>query len=331
MNRRDFLKVTAGAGLGIASTLIWQRMSAPSGSRKRENYSGATYPNHIYINGNLIVDDQQESISALERVFEDKQSVGLSNKESEKNIVDNLVIVAGFDGISKRLEKGKFEMKSKGVGTGFRLTTDGFILTAYHNIREYENDWRKINEENPPTEVNIHSWMENMQLRYAIVDQRKNVYPIDTTFWATNPSLDIALIKAVIRENPKPIGFRVVETDLEVGDEIKLMGLSDQRPYNQYGKVISVRRDGIYDHPETGEPVSRIYDTFLTDAYGIRGFSGGIFITLDGELAGLALYINKNGNGEIGPVGGAKVRHLVTLVKECTHKLSGYETNPIKK
>ena len=267
-----------------------------------------------------------ESRLVLNRVMEGNRNRELSEQESEKNITDNLVVVAGFDGISERLTDGSVNMKNKGIGTGLRLTTDGFILTAYHNIQAYEEDWRKINEENPTTEANIHSWMEDMKMRYAVVDQQRNAYPIDTTFWATNPALDIVLIKAVILKKPEPINFRIVTDDLEVGDEIKLLGLKDQRQYNQYGKITSASRDVPRGYAETGELVSTTYDTFLTDAYGIPGFSGGLFTTMRGEFVGLVLYIQRNGNGEIGHAGGAKARNIVNFVKE-----SAYDLNKLNK
>src|SRR3989344_1959486 len=257
-----------------------------------------------------------ESKLALKRVMEGNRNRDLTEQESERNIADNLVVVAGFDEIDKRLADGSVNMKTKGVGTGLQLTTDGFILTAYHNIQAYEEDWRRINETNPATEANVHSWMEDMKMRYAVVDQQRNSYPIDTTFWTANPTLDIALIKAVILKKPKPIDFRIATEDLEVDDEVKLFGLREQRPYNKYGKVISASRDAPIRHAKTGKLVSTTYDTFLTDAYGTPGFSGGIFTTLHGEFAGLALYIQKNGNGQIGHAGGAKAKNIVKLFEE---------------
>ena len=263
-----------------------------------------------------------ESRLTLNRVMEGNRNRNLTEQESEKNIADNLVVVAGFDGMKERLADGSVNMNGKGIGTGLRLTTDGFILTAYHNIQAYEADWRRINAENPATEANVHSWMEDMEMRYAVVDQQRNAYPIDTTFWVTNPGLDIALIKAVILKKPEPIDFRLVTGDLKVGDEIKLFGLRDQRPYNQYGRVISASHDVPINYPETRELVSTTYDTFLTDAYGTPGFSGGVFTNLRGEFAGLVLYIQRDGTEQIGHAGGAKARNIVDLVKESAYRLN---------
>ncbi len=263
-----------------------------------------------------------ESILALNMAMEGNRNRDLTGRESEKNIADNLVTVAGFDGINERLADGSVNMKSAHSGTGLLITTDGFVLTAYHNIQPFEDDWRRINKENPATESNIHSWMKDVTLRYAVIDQKRNIYPIDITGWATNPGLDIALIKALIFKKPKPIEFKVVTSDLKVGDEIKLLGLRDQKEYNQYGKVIFASSDAQINHEETGEVTSTTHDTFLTDAYSVPGFSGGVFTTLHGEFAGLSLYGKGNGNGQIRNAGGAKARNIVNLLKQAAYDLS---------
>ncbi|MFA4960315.1 MAG: hypothetical protein WC548_01500 [Candidatus Pacearchaeota archaeon] len=50
-----------------------------------------------------------ESRLVLNRVMEDNRNRDLTEQESEKNIADNLVVVAGFDGISKRLAREHFD------------------------------------------------------------------------------------------------------------------------------------------------------------------------------------------------------------------------------
>ncbi len=307
------LGLGVGGGLNFLRKHLGSSPSQISESRGDIEIKGETSPNQIYVNGRPIFSELL-GISSLDDVFDNSRTTLITERESENNIANNLVIVAGFDGIAEKLTGELFNMKSKGAGTGFQLTSDGFVLTAHHNIQKYEEDWRRINRENPPTEANIHSWMEDMKMRYAIVDQEGRAYPIDTSFWATNPAFDIALIKAVTLRKPKSIEFRILADDLKVGDEIKLLGLRDQRPYNQYGKVISSSVDCKDTRPT--------YDTFLTDAYGVPGFSGGVFMSTHGEFAGLALYIQRNGTVEIGRAGGAKVRNIVQLVRESARELN---------
>ena len=264
-----------------------------------------------------------ESRLALNKVMRGDKNRYLTKQESEKNIKDNLVVVAGFDGVEEMLADGSINMKGKGAGTGLRLTTDGFILTAYHNIQAYEDDWRRINKENPITNTNAYSWMEDMKMRYAVVDRQKKTYPIDTTFWATDAALDIALIKAVILEKPEPIDFRITTENLEVDNKVKLLALKNQEQYVQHGKVISTSGNTQINDAKTEKPVSIIHDTFLTDAYGTPGFSGGPFVNSRGEFMGMILYIlSKSDDEQVGYAGGAKAENIVNFIKKSTYELN---------
>lgn len=259
-----------------------------------------------------------ESIISLTLALEGNRDKELTGQESEKNIRDNLVNICGFSGVKEHLADGSTSMIDTGVGSGLLITTDGWAITAYHNIKKYIEDWKRISEEEPPTESNIHSWMNEMKLKYAFVDQRRCAYPIDPTIYGFNPSLDIALVKAFIMKKPEPIRFRIAKRDLEVGDEIKLFGLRDQTLYNQLGKIILSRADVQINGTEAGKTMNTTRDTFLTDAYGVPGFSGGVFTTLEGEFAGIATYAQLNG-GEMGRAGGAKVRNILDFVREMVH------------
>lgn len=261
-----------------------------------------------------------ESKLALGSVMDRNRNKDLDEAQSERNISDNLVVVTGFRGVGEQLANNLI-MEARGVGTGLKLTTDGFVLTAYHNIQSYEDEWKRMLKENPPTHENITAWLDHMKTKYAVVDQRKNAYPIDITIWAAVPALDVALIKAVIPNKPKPIDFRIAGKNLKKGDEIKLLGLRDQMQYHQYGKVISANFNPDINDEKTGEVVSTTYESFLTDAYGVPGFSGGVFTNASGEFAGLALYIRRNGDSKIGHAGGAKASNIVNLVNQLAQSL----------
>jgi S1-C subfamily serine protease len=262
--------------------------------------------------------DHLASVIALNMALGGNLEKDLTEQESERNISKNLVGVYAINEITSQAP-GSFSFNGHG-GSGLMITTNGFIVTAYHNIQGVEDEWRRINEEDPITQENVNSWISRMRDRYCVIDQAGNRYPIDTSFWATIPNMDIALIKAVTNKRPEPIKFRVVKDPLQVGDEVKLLGLRDHNPYNQYGKVIF----GNYDaqiNDQKGQVQSVTYDTFLTDAYGVPGFSGGVFTDLRGGFAGLALYIQRDGTREIGKAGGAKVKNIAQLVKETAYEL----------
>lgn len=157
-----------------------------------------------------------ESVLALSSLVENNENDGLSGQESENNMADNLVSVVGLNSIHKPLPNGSISMETKGVGTGLMLTTDGFVLTAYHNIQSYENDWNRIRDSELSTTKNVQKWMERMRWQYAIIDQNNESHPIDVTLWATAPALDIAIIKAVIFEKPEPIRFNMTAEDSQI-------------------------------------------------------------------------------------------------------------------
>ncbi|MFC1682363.1 trypsin-like peptidase domain-containing protein [Nanoarchaeota archaeon] len=262
--------------------------------------------------------DCLESVIALNMALGGNLEKDLTEQESERNISRNLVGVYAINEITSQFPF-PFSFNGQG-GSGLMITTNGFIVTAYHNIQGVEDDWERINEEDPITQENVDSWTSRMRDRYCVMDQEENRYPIDTSFWAINQDKDIALIKAVTNKRPEPIKFRVVKEPLQVGDGVKLLGLRDHKPYNQYGRVIYENCDQqINDH--NGQAQSVTYDTFLTDAYGVPGFSGGVFTDIRGGFAGLALYIQGNGTREIGKAGGAKAKSIAQLVKGAAYNL----------
>ena len=63
------------------------------------------------------------------------------------------------------------------------------------------------------------------------------------------------------------------------------------------------------------------HDSFLTDAYGAKGFSGGIF-TCNGEFAGIATYIAQTkSNAKLGAAGGAKAARILGLIRSVAYSL----------
>lgn len=248
----------------------------------------------------------------------------LTEQESERNIVDNLVYVAGFEGVKEFKPDGNIELITKGSGSGLLITADGWIITSYSTIANYEDEWTRINEEEPPTQENMRSWFESMRNKYAIVDQDKNGYPIDPSYWATDRLHDIALIKAVTQRSPGLINFNVKKEDLEEGEIIKLFGIEeDQRLYNQHGQVILADPDAQVKYPGIGDVTHTLHDTILTDLYGVQVFNRGVFTTFNGEFAGLATQIleDRTSGGIIGNVGGTKVSHILDLVRKSVMEL----------
>lgn len=235
--------------------------------------TGTIWHSDIYISKKRSL----ESMFALTLAFEGNRDKKLTKEESEKNIADNLVSIVNSNG---------------GNGSGLLITTDGWVITAYHNIDGYEFG----------------------TLKGRIINLKNESYDLDPTIIAKSPSRDIAFIKAITGREPKPIKFKIIEDNLKKGDEIKLFGLRDHRPYNQLGRVISSHRNTQIADAETGKITSTLYNTFLTDAYGVPGFSGGVITTFNGEFAGIALYIKKDKTkDEAGRIGGVKSSGIVEM------------------
>ncbi|MBI2673573.1 trypsin-like peptidase domain-containing protein [Candidatus Woesearchaeota archaeon] len=247
-------------------------------------------------------------------------------EESEENIRTNLVNVC--DGsFSSQSPDGQICMKGGKGGSGLMITTDGWIVTAYHNIKLLKNRLDEIAMQISHlafTEQNIRAFLCEITKRCGgVVDQNKKLYPINPFMYFASPQMDIALIKAMTDREPAPVRFKVSYSDLKLGDEIMLFGLKNQRLYSQYGKV-TLTDFSPYSKNEFTEEGSVINDTFLTDAYGTSGFSGGAFTTLKGEFAGLSLYKQKQFDykGEIGCIGGAKAKNIAQLVNDKMKELA---------
>jgi len=250
----------------------------------------------------------------------------LSERESDLNLNNNLVTIGGMENLIS--PEGVTDIYRKVKSSGLLLTTDGFVLTTYHNIREYLEEWDRITKEGMPN--NLREWSLDMRKKYSISDQYGHVYPIDPTVKVIDPSHDIAIIKAFTGlKKPMPIYFNVMTQDLEIGDEIELAEMTqdleigdevelaeirNRELYNQYGLVIDSKRDVEYKYPANGNDLIPIEDTFLTDILAKKGDSGNIF-KRRGEFAGLASYKLGEDPRETGYAGGAKINHILELGK----------------
>ncbi|HLC55723.1 MAG TPA: serine protease [Candidatus Nanoarchaeia archaeon] len=253
-----------------------------------------------------------EKIVALNLALEGNREE-ISKEESESTIVSNLVSVEG----RKSIGDGYVDTNK---GNGLLITTDGFILTAYHIIEQHLDDWKKIKDKGIPR-WNFRKWAKDIEKKYHVFDQNGNRYPIDITWYAKNSSLDIALIKAIIpRRKPRPIMFRILEDELQSEQVVKLVGLQDDVLSGRYGKVKYNKINAPNLIFNDGEKT--ISDSFLTTVQGGNGMSGGVYITENGELAGIHIYGIKNGDILTGDGGGVRMRNVLKLVKKAVYSFN---------
>lgn len=247
---------------------------------------------------------KQQSLLSLLKVTENNPQSVLSQRTLEDNIMENLVTIVGYDDSS-------FSRTSR-VGTGLKLTTDGFIITTHHNTQPYEEEWETMNVQNQSSNEE-----NDTSKKYVIIDKNGDSFSIDTSFWAFEPNLGIALIKAMIPEKSVPIRFQPIRRNLVNREEIQLFGLRNQKPFNQLGKVTRESCSSMVSIEGGGLSINR--DIFLTDAYGIPEFNGGIFTDFQGQFAGIGIY--HPDEGRFGYMGGVKANNVEDFIKKTAQDL----------
>lgn len=257
-----------------------------------------------------------ESLTALNKVAKANNDHTLTKQESERNIDYNIISIAHFTGMQEK-DNGYIDMKITGLRSGLLLTKDGWIITAYHNIAHYIDDWEKIKQQYPPTNNNCEDWLQRVQKKYGIIDQNSDCYPLDITSYISEPSFDIAIIKAVIPKMPEPVRFHYKIDNLKMNENVTLMGLSNQKVYTGRGKVIAESHDVENGNLEIRKTTPMINDSFVTNAIGFPGLSGGPFMTEGGEFAGTGIYFYNNVTPTKGFAAGAKVCNIMNLIKRA--------------
>ena len=145
------------------------------------------------------------------------------------------------------------------------MTTDGYILTAAHVIFD---------------------WTKRQKSSYSIrVDQtnQRTAYPLDFSIWGLDLAHDVALVKAVTGRPPGVIPFRIGR-DYSQGRNVQLLTFNK----NNFPPVVKSGR--ILEPSNSGNTLDYL-DSFLTSIPGQRGDSGGLIVSTDGSLLGLASYI----------------------------------------
>lgn len=202
----------------------------------------------------------------------------LNARQSTQNISDHLMTISCFDHQDSTEDKPLHS-----TGTGLQLTSNGFILAAYHAIDGLLEEWELYLDENPITQENLVPWLKEFKKKYYVSDAEGTRYPIDPTFVAYNKDFDAAIIKAVMPcDSVEATPFKVSMDGLKPKEEIMLLGHKWGLGFNQYGRVTKLAKK----FKLKGKPTP-VRDVFYTDAYGIGGFSGGVYLNLEGELTGL--------------------------------------------
>jgi S1-C subfamily serine protease len=314
LSRRDIITGLAFYGLvgaGVTKLILGRRTRQLVVSPNIQygaspiNSSRPVYsPNTILINRNIAVSPpytQQQSIEALSQVFD--SSCACTPEQSVKNIFDNLVHVyllkeAQPDGSQQRIE-----------GTGQRITTDGWVLTSYHAIKEFLPRLKAVASTAPARD--FYEWSQKVAGEFYVEGHDCVKYALDPSVIAFNTSFDIALIKTYSNEIAKPISFLTRTRPPSKGERTEIYVYEKDNFVRSFGEVdlenqVIENSGGIF------------YDCFSTTSKSSPGYSGGSVINPDtGEYIGMAIA----GGDYIEFTTCAKARNLVSLVQETAQRL----------
>ncbi len=201
-----------------------------------------------------------------------KSGLLVSPEESRRNLEANIVGIYELDGEPEVKDNLMYSVTPKTRGCGLRLTTDGYILTAAHVVRDMVGHF-------------MARWAgDEVDPRYfTIIDQQKIAYLIDPTFSGFDAKFDLALIKTYNPYRGRPIPFNININEPIPGEPVSLVALDHQqlRPYKREGKIEDTRCWCIDKfHNKLWS------DVFSTTSPSIRGHSGGIILDQWGSLLG---------------------------------------------
>ncbi|QHC02254.1 trypsin-like serine protease [Epidermidibacterium keratini] len=177
------------------------------------------------------------------------------------------------------VEIGVQTQRASGLGSGVVLSADGNILTNYHVIEAADTG--------------------NGQIQVRLSDGTT----YDATIVGTNPSADLAVIKASGASGLTPATF-ADSSKVQVGEEVVAIGAPQGLQNTVTSGIVSyVGRQVSAQQEGSGQDVA--YDAIQTDASINPGNSGGPLLNSNGEVIGInsVIYAPSSSNGQAGSVG----------------------------
>ncbi|OGQ14091.1 MAG: hypothetical protein A3B70_05510 [Deltaproteobacteria bacterium RIFCSPHIGHO2_02_FULL_40_11] len=191
-------------------------------------------------------------------------------------------------------KKREREQKQKNLGSGFVISTDGYIITNNHVIQGAE-------------EINV-----------KFAEEAKDEYKAKVI--GSDPRTDIALLKIDTKDKKLKIAPLGDSAQIRVGEWVVAIG----HPFG-YGHTVT---HGIVSAKERlfGEGITHPYNDYIqTDASINLGNSGGPLINTKGEVIGINVATDARAQGIIGfaiPINVAKA--LIPQFVESGHAIRGF-------
>ncbi|MBI5392745.1 trypsin-like peptidase domain-containing protein [Candidatus Woesearchaeota archaeon] len=252
-------------------------------------------PNLQYVHYRSIVSMQlQNTVENLGFIFSPGQT---PRKESAANLVLENLVEVNFNNSS---------------GTGLLLTTDGWILTAAHCIRNELDIVKKyVESRNLSFLSNPEQELKKVGQNYFIrkrLEKKRTVYPLDIRYYAIDVEHDIALIKAVTRNGVQRVNsFDMYYEPIRTGDFVSIYGFSKDSPLMSRGRVMQASVSLVRIDSQ-----NYFKDLFATNIYVEPGASGGPAI-IDDRLAGVisTAKFNVDRAGKLVEIGHGKIAKIV--------------------
>jgi len=196
-----------------------------------------------------------------------------------------------FFGIPRRKQPKTFKKKQEGLGSGFIVSEDGYILTNNHVIEGVDKILVKL-----------------------LGDEKK----YEAKVIGTDPKTDLALIKINAGRTLPPV--KLGDSDkIEVGEWVIAIG-------NPYGLEETVTVGVVSAKGRSGFGITQYEDFIQTDAAINPGNSGGPLVNIRGEVIGINTFIiapyAAQGIGFAIPINLAK--KIFTQLKEKGKVIRGY-------
>ncbi len=208
----------------------------------------------------LILDEQEVTVRAIKQVLPSVVSIEVFDYDE--------ILELDMETGTQQIVKNR---KSKGRGTGFIISDDGYILTNKHVLV-------LADEKSGEYQITLNSG----QQYYA-------------QFIGLDPMKDLAVLK--IFDKDLPYAKLSDSRDLEIGTTVIAIGNSLGRYQNSATKgiVSGLGRFLVATDNDTGERAS-LDNVIQTDAEINLGNSGGPLINLRGEVVGINVAIDESGS-----------------------------------
>jgi V8-like Glu-specific endopeptidase len=195
-------------------------------------------------------------------------------------------------------------------GSGLLLTTNGLILTAYHTIKEWEEDWTEIRKIGP-TEDNIFGEFASRIEGYFASDHKKT-YQMDPTFYVKDTEHDIAIVKAIMPNDPRGSGIRLSPNQLKENQRL-------WKYSNSYRTTKPERSHVVSNNYDINIGAEFTPDTFVILSESEAGDSGSPITNNNDDLVGVIIAGGKVSRHNF--VYGTKSEYIRKLIEKAATEL----------